>query len=57
MEYSDTTVHEFKDGQPQPFSADTEDGTKMVYELVYSKQYGWTEYEEQDCGHTYIWEE
>ncbi len=57
MEYSSTTVHEFKDGWPQPFSADTEDGTKMVYEFIYSEQYGWTEYEEQDCGHAYIWKE
>lgn len=51
------TVHEFKDGMPQPFSADTEDGTKMVYEFTYSTEGSWSRYEDQDCGDSYIWEE
>ena len=52
---NDTTVHEFKDGEPQPFSADTEDGTKMVYEFTYSNGSSWSRYEEQACSHSYIW--
>ena len=54
---NDITVHEFKDGKPQPFSADTKDGTKMVYEFTYSTGSSWSRYEDQDCGDSYIWEE
>ncbi|WP_349943921.1 tetratricopeptide repeat protein [Lacrimispora sp. BS-2] len=48
-------VHEFKDGLPQPFSANTEDGEKMVYEAELDSNNEVWFYEEQACGHSYIW--
>ncbi len=48
-------VHEFKEGEPQPFWAQTEDGELEVYEnATFLDGYGgW--YESTDCGHDYIW--
>lgn len=49
-------IHEFMDGEAQPFLAKTEDGEKMVYELSqYPDGDSW--YQETDCGCSYIWSE
>lgn len=52
---STTIIHEFKDGLPQPFSANTEDGEKMVYEVRLGRNNKVMFYEEQACSHSYIW--
>nr|WP_288827946.1 tetratricopeptide repeat protein [uncultured Clostridium sp.] len=50
-----STIHEFKDGLPQPFSVNTEDGEKMVYEARLDSNNKVRFYEEQTCSHSYIW--
>lgn len=52
---SGETIHEFKDGKPQPFSAMTQDGERMVYETQADENGEIYHYEEQDCGCEYIW--
>lgn len=52
-----STIHEFKDGLAQPFSVNTKDGEKMVYEAELDRYNEVSFYQEQDCGHSYIWED
>ncbi len=48
-------IHEFKEGEAQPFLAQTEDGEKMVYEFE-KYGYGYSWYIDRDCGCAYIWQ-
>lgn len=51
-------IHEFKEGEPQPFLFDTDDGEKLVYEaFTSSRSNGKAYYYREDrCSCSYIWE-
>ncbi|MCD8222664.1 MAG: hypothetical protein LUD07_10900 [Clostridiales bacterium] len=50
-----TVIHVFSNGRAQAFTAETEDGERLVYELrQYTPGLG-SSYTETNCGHSYIW--